>query len=91
MKEATIETFNLPYGFNLHKHYWYSQYGEIDYDDVRFSVVKVADETTKHISVVNCFTYEHAMVMFLAQMQAPRYGEFNEVVPWVCKLLDIKV
>lgn len=91
MKLATIEVFNLPYGFQLHKHYWYSQYGEIDYEDIRFSVVNVTDETSKHVSVVNCLNYEHAMVMFLAQMQATRDYKFNDLVPWICKLLDIEV
>jgi hypothetical protein len=89
LQKATIETFKLPYGFQLHKHYYFSQYGEIDYSDIRFSVSQLSAECDKLVYVHECYSYEHAMVMFLAQMQAQRPRQFDDLVTWLCKLLDI--
>ena len=91
LQEATIETFNLPYGFQLHKHYYFSQYGELDRSDIRFSVAEVDEDSDKHVYVHECYSYEHAMVMFVAQIQNQRPRQFDELVPWICKLLDINV
>ena len=90
MQKATLKIYDLPYGFQLHEHYWFSQYGEIDDSDIRFSVEKVTDETTKRIYVHECYNYEHAMVMFLTQIQAEQAKQFDDLVQWICKLLDIK-
>lgn len=89
LQEATLETFKLPYGYQLHRHYYFSQYGEIDRSDVRFSVAQVAEGADKHVYVYDCYSYEHAMVMFLAQIQAQRPKQFDDLVTWICKLLDI--
>lgn len=57
MEKATLEVFKLPYGFQLHKHYWYSQYGEIDYSDIRFSITQTDEESDFFVAVANCHSY----------------------------------
>lgn len=90
MEKATLEVFKLPYGFQLHKHYWYSQYGEIDYSDIRFSITQTDEESDFFVAVANCHSYEHAMVKFLTQIQAQYHNQFQGLDKWICKLLDIR-
>ena len=91
MLEATFKTFKLPYDYQLHKLYWFSQYGEIDYSDIRFSAKQVNEDSTKHVYVRDCRNYEHAMVMFLAKIQAQQHRQFDNLVEWICKFLDIDI
>jgi len=89
MEKATIKTYPLIEGFELREHYYFSQYGEIDENDVRFSIAH-RGEVYRHISINDKNTYEIAMVEFLVQMSIGfRKNGSEEISYAVQKLLGI--
>lgn len=97
MQKAMIESFDLPYGYKMVKHYWYSDHGEMDDElDVRYSVIQVkrSDNPRQSATVHDFVTMEAAILNWLVRIHAIQQGKrtnnYLESVPWICKMLDIK-
>ncbi len=89
MVKATLKTYNLPYGYRLHKHNYFNQYGEIDCSLIRYSVDHLEDAREELLYVRNCRSYEHAMISFLCQICAEYPNRNLHVIESICKLLDV--
>lgn len=88
LERATIEKYTLPHGYVLLRHYWFTQYGEIDETDVRWSVVREDGRMVGPVYVYEKLTMTEALVTWLAQLNEPRRDLVDSLTTWIMVMMQ---
>lgn len=88
LQRATLDKYPLPDGYLLVRHYWFSQYGEIDGTDVRWSVVREDGQYVGPVYVHDQTTMTEALVRWLAQLAESRTDMADSLTTWVMVMMQ---